>query len=355
MLRPALCRVLALLLAVVVVVAVVGGVYCWLYYGRQRVVVKVFSAGSLAVPLSGVARVFEGRYGVRVDFEFSGSVMAVRKVTDFGKVADVVAVADYELIPGFMVPRYADWYVAFATNEVVIAFTSKSKYVDEVLRDPSRVFEVLGREGVRFGFSNPNYDPCGYRAVGVIALASLYYNDSSIVDKLIVGLTNIRVRCFGNGTVHVYVPSNLEVRSSKLVIRDKSVDLVKLLEAGELDYAFEYLSVAKQHNLLYVRLPKQISLGDPTYASFYARVTVHILVGTDEEKAIRMKPIVYGITVPKNAPHKDLAIKFVELLLSDEGRQIFERCGQPFLPKPLGYGNVPEELRKYVTIVPHSS
>jgi molybdate/tungstate transport system substrate-binding protein len=57
-----------------------------------------------------------------------------------------------------------------------------------------------------------------------------------------------------------------------------------------------------------------------------------------------MKSIVYGITIPKNAENYEDAINFVKLLLSNEGRKIFEELGQPFLQKPMYFGNIPKDL-----------
>jgi len=309
---------------------------------------KIFCAGSLKIPFEHVAEVFKDKYGVEVYIEASGSVMAVRKITDLKKVCDVVGVADYRLIPKFMVPKYADWYVAFASNEIVIAFTSKSKYSDELLKNPDKWFEILDRPDVRYGFSNPNKDPCGYRSVGVVALASLYYGNSSILEDLILKKTNINASIEGE-VLHLYVPAVLKVSSGDLIVRPKEIDLVALLEAGALDYAFEYKSVAVQHGLKYVELPKQINLRDPDFRDLYSRVVLYILVGSSKEKEIPMAPIVYGVTVPKNSEYPELGLKFIELLLS-EGRNIFESLGQPFLDKPLGYGNIPKELLRYVRV-----
>ena len=311
-------------------------------------VLKIFCAGSLKIPLEKVSELFKSEYGVDARIEASGSVMAVRKVIDLGKPCDVLVLADYRLIPKFMVPKYASWYVAFASNEIVIAFTDKSKYANELLKDPSKWYEVLASPDVRYGFSDPNKDPCGYRAVGVIALASIYYGNSSILDELVLSKSNIKVAEVGNVT-HIYVPASLEVKAEDLVVRPKSVDLIALLEAGALDYAFEYKSVAVQHGLKYIELPSQINLRYPEYKDFYGKVVVHILVGSDKENEIPMAPVIYGVTIPKNSENPELGLKFIELLLS-KGGNIFESLGQPFLEKPIGYGDVPKELLKYVGV-----
>ncbi len=337
---------------IIIAIALISTVAYYLYsHGArgQGVTIKICNAGSLTIPLQKLATLFKQRYGVNVVLEPSGSVEAVRKVTDLGKICDIVAVADYRLIPMFMVPKYADWYIAFASNSIVIAYTNHSKYADQLRGNPLKIFEILAKPGVRFGFSDPNKDPCGYRAVGVIALASLYTNNLSIVKNLVISSIPGARLVEENGTLHVYIPPTIEARGN-LVVRPKSVDLIALLESGAIDYAFEYRSVAVQHHLNYVELPPALNLADPKYDSFYSRVVVHILTGTEKEKAIKMVSIVYGLTIPKNAAHPQEALQFVKFLLSESGREVFQDLGQPFLPKPIGFGNVPQELRNYVEL-----
>ena len=38
--------------------------------------------------------------------------------------------------------------------------------------------------------------------------------------------------------------------------------------------------------------------------------------------------MVYGLTIPLNAPDRDLAVKFVSFVLGPEGRAIMEKNGQ---------------------------
>lgn len=348
-----------LIIAVVIIAIIVAGSYAYLHSSSKprketkklSSSITVCNAGSLTIPLQEVASSFEKKYGIDVLLEPSGSVKAVRKVTDFGVNCDVVAVADYKLIPRFMVPKYARWYIAFATNSMVILYTNHSKYANVVseLKNPLNIFKILTWKGVRYGFSNPNIDPCGYTSVGVIGLAALETHNLSILKSLVIDKIPGSSYKIINGTLNIYIPANIEPRGN-LVIRPKEVDLVSVLENGDIDYAFNYLSIALQHHLNYVKLPPSISLADPEMAQEYARVVVHILVGTKDEKAIKMAPIVYGITVPITAKHKEAAILFVKYLLKN-GREIFEEKGQPFLPKPLGYGEVPRELISLVKTV----
>lgn len=343
-----LSRRVVFIAIVLIVIAIAIYVSLGIVY-VEKSTLKILCAGSLKIPLQKVSSVFSRVYDVDIYVEAHGSVDVVRYVVELKKKADIVAVADYRLIPMYMYPKYSRWYIAFATNEIVIAFTNKSRYYEEVLRDPSKIFEVLQRPDVKYGFSDPNRDPCGYRSVGVIALAALYFNNMSILQKLVIEKIPGSKLEIKDNEVHVYIPATYTPRKN-LVVRPKSVDLVALLEAGELDYAFEYRSVAIQRGLQFIELPPEINLGNPSKDQFYRRVVIHILYGTEDEKAIPMKSIVYGITVPVNAENRDLAIKFIEFLLSDKSRKIFEECGHPFLEKPIGYGEIPNELRSYVVI-----
>ena len=135
-------------------------------------------------------------------------------------------------------------------------------------------------------------------------------------------------------------------------MRPKSVELIALLESGDLDYAFEYSSVAQQQNLKYVELPPEINLSDVDFEDFYAQAEVEI-AGTEPGETIVMigKPIVYGVTIPKNSPCPELAIAWVDFLLSEQGMDIIEANYQtPIIPaKTNDKSKLPNELRKYVT------
>jgi len=305
----------------------------------------IFHAGSLSLPLQQLEKEFssyaEKNLGVKVTFqdEASGSVKACRKVTDLHMDADIVATADYTLIPQLLVPNYTDFYVLFATNEIVIAFTNKSRYADEI--NSTNWYEILAKPGVTFGFSDPNQDPCGYRSVMVMKLADLYYG-KPIFEALVEKNTNI----YANGT-HIYAPRDIEVKKDKVILRPKETDLTGLVESGSLDYFFIYKSVAEQHHLRYITLPDEINLKDFSKADYYSQV--NITLGSTG-KTIKAKPIVYGVTVLKNAPHRDLAIEFLKFWLGKEGREVFEENHQDFLNPPIAFGNVPDEIKPFVKV-----
>lgn len=335
-------RLIPLLLIVVIASGCVG---LGANDSNKESTLVVFHAGSLSVPFQQLEKEFsdyaERELGIRVTFhsEASGSVEAVRKVTELGKKADIVAVADYTLIPQLMVPDYTDFYVLFATNEIVIAFTDKSRYSDEI--NSNNWYEILSRPGVTFGFSDPNQDPCGYRSVMVMKLADIYYG-KPIFEELVERNTNIRA-----DSTSIHAPKEIKVKGDKVVIRPKETDLTGLVESGSLDYFFIYRSVAEQHSLRYVTLPDEINLKDFSRADYYARV--RITLGSTG-KTIEAKPIVYGITVPKDAPNRELALEFLKFLLGDEGRKALKENHHDFLSPPVAFGNVPGEIKDLVKV-----
>ena len=61
-------------------------------------------------------------------------------------------------------------------------------------------------------------------------------------------------------------------------------------------------------------------------------------------------PMVYGITIPKNAPNPELAEKFVQFVLKKEkGMKIMEEMGQPSLipAKSESFEKIPKSLKKF--------
>jgi molybdate/tungstate transport system substrate-binding protein len=228
--------------------------------------------------------------------ENSGSLEAVRKITELGKPCDVLAVADYEVIPSLLMPQRADWYVVFARNQLVLIYTPKSRLSDQI--DSDNWHEVLLRPGVRYGYSNPDLDPAGYRTLLHWELAEKYYHKPGLSEQLKAG-----------------VPASN--------IRAKSVELVALLESGELDYIYCYRSIAEEHKLPFLSFPAEIDFSDPAKGDFYALAETDV-AGKLPGERIKIKggAIRYGLTIPASAPNRDVAEEFVEFLLSAEGQTI---------------------------------
>jgi molybdate/tungstate transport system substrate-binding protein len=226
---------------------------------------------------------------------------------------------------------------------MTLAYTNSSKYADEITAD--NWYDILRKSDVKWGFSDPNLDPCGYRSPMVIQLAEAEYDDDQIFEDLIEANSDITVsEDSGVFTIDANM-SDLNPNTERLMIREKSVDLVTHLQEGGLDYAFEYSSVAKQHDLLYLDLPVSIDLSSADCADTYKTVKIAKTTTTSTGK-----PIVYGLTVPNNAPNADLGAQFVEYIINEFGQGVFNDNGQPPVVPALAddVDSVPANLQSYV-------
>ncbi len=284
----------------------------------------IFHAGSLAVPFKQICEEFSAlNADVRIVREAAGSRMCARKIADLNRRCDVIASADYTVIDTLLIPEYAEWNIKFASNEMVIVFRRDSRRANHI--NKNNWYDILLENDVAFGRSDPNADPCGYRAVLTVILAEKFYNRRGLAENILA--------------------------KDRRYIRPKEVDLLALLEVGELDYIFIYRSVAEQHKLRMILLPDQINLKKAEFADFYK--TAHVNVTGKKPGTFITKtgePIVYGVTIPKNAPNHELALKFLTFLLdADKGGAILKRNGQTLMVPSTtdSFDRLPECLTKY--------
>jgi molybdate/tungstate transport system substrate-binding protein len=354
-----------LALSALVLIILVSTVIFFFYVVEpsEKRTLKVLCAASLLFPLGKIEEAFEKAHpDVNVEIEGHGSIQVIRQVTELSKKADLLMVADYSLIPLMMYnsselgsnQSFADWYIRFASNRIVLAYTSSSKYANEV--NVTNWFSVLMRSGVVFGFPNPMIDALGYRALMVMQLAETYYVNNSIFHNLVTRNFDppiSSIPCDGNYTI--VVPEVLQPKAN-VILRASSIQLIPLLETGSMDYCFVYMSNAKQYGLQYVEFPDEFNLGNPQFEGLYEHVTVRFelqrfaTIGLDRLG----KTIYYGFTIPNNAVQKDLAVEFAKFLLDEEGRDIFESAWHPvFLPSYTDNKQcVPSSLQSFVAQEP---
>jgi len=296
---------------------------------KKKESLTIFHAGSLSSLVRDLVGGFKELYpGVDVKAESAGSRESARKVSELKRRADIVATADYQVIQDLLMPEYADWHIKFARNRMVIAFTEKSQHGNEI--NSENWYKILSRKDVKFGRSDPDLDPCGYRTLMLWQLADLYYKQKlegkTIYDTLLENC-----------------PSNN--------VRPSEVELLSLLQSVALDYAFEYLSIAIQHNLKYIILPEEIDLSNPGFDEWYRQAKV-TLTGKEPGKysTVYGASIVYALTIPKDAPNYKLAVKFMRFLLSEKGEKIMEKNGQPLIRPVIAndIAKIPEELKEFI-------
>jgi molybdate/tungstate transport system substrate-binding protein len=324
----------------------------------EKTALMVFAAGSLIIPFADLEQAFEAKYpDIDVQAEYHGSIQVMRHVTEIHEEIDVVATADAALIPMLMyasnVPEtgepYADWYIKFASNHLALAYRPGSKYADEINADNWP--EILARPDVKLGLSDPRFDASGYRTLMAFSLMENTLGRYDLFGPVFDGQFSFPVTIFRDDDLtSITVPEVLETRQdAHIVLRGGSIMLIALLESGDIDYAFEYESVIRQHGLEMVSLPETVDMGEAEFESAYQAVQVNL----DFQRFATVKPqfrgerIGYGITIPANAPHPDEAALFIAFLLSPEGRAIMEADHHPLFDPYLadGYSNMPESLQ----------
>jgi molybdate/tungstate transport system substrate-binding protein len=279
---------------------------------RRSSVLVAYNAGSLARPLRAALDTFASREGVEIQQENAGSLETARKLTELGKIPDVIALADFEVFPQLLMPQHVTWYAQFARNRMVLAYTASSRFADEMNADSW--WRILLRPGVETGRADPNLDPNGYRTLLVLQLAERHYAQPGLAARLLAALPERNVR-------------------------PKEADLVGLLQAGELDYIWSYESMARAAGLDYVELPAAVDLGSPSQFTSYALASVKVTGTSPTDTVIfRGAPIVYGISMPRAAPHPDVAERFLAFLLSPDGRRVLRGSQLDALESPVIVG-----------------
>jgi molybdate/tungstate transport system substrate-binding protein len=280
--------------------------------------VVIFEAGSLVSPIGSVAAGFTARTGIAVRTESGGSLAQARKLTVDHRIPDILALADAEVIPRLVIPRYASWYARFARNRVVIAYSDRARGAPKM--SDSTWWKVLTSTGVRAVRSDPNLDPGGYRAVIAARLAERFYDRPGLARSLLE---------------HSVLYSSFPGRANP----------DSLLRSGSVDYAWIYESYALDKGLHFQRLPAQVDLSDPADSAIYATISLRVAGATNRDTiTVRGTPIIYGLTIPRGAPHRAAAEHFVNYLFSPEGRAALRHGHMEPLAPPVLVGDAPSGI-----------
>ena len=264
----------------------------------EATTLTIFAAGTLAAPFKEIDALFEKKYpNVKVQVQYGGSVKMAKQITDLHKQADLLAVADYSVIPKYMFakPAHAKWYVGFARNAITFVYTDKSKGAAKI--NAKNWYKVMAEKGVEIGRSNPDTDPSGYQTVQMLNLANKYYKDPNLEKNVL---------------------ANAPLKN----MRDTETSLIAALQLGQIDYLAIYRSDALQHHLKFIDMPAKINLSNPANSAYYKTGVVHTKNGP-----LTGKPIVYAITMVDGAAHADAAEKYVAFLLGPQGQGVMKKNG----------------------------
>ncbi len=309
---------------------------------------KAYHAGSLASSFSKLEKSFEKAHPeTDVQLYSGGSAAIIDKVNKQNMFSDVLASADTILIPKNLYPKNATFDVNFAKNSMVLVYTNTSKSAATINAD--NWYTVLATKDISYAISDPTSDPAGYRSLMTIALAERKYGDSSIFNTLVAPYS--KMTKMTDGAKQTINATNPSPDGKKLVITKTGPDIIPLLKAGTVDYAFEYSSIAIQSGLPYVTLPPEIDLSDPTMAARYANVQVIRPSGSTTVTEVAT-PIIYGVTIPTSTRNADGGADFINLLIGKEGQAVLTADGQtPIVPAIASGTNIPAALQPNVKII----
>lgn len=251
---------------------------------------SIFAAASMGPTLDVAGKLYERAHpGVRVEVELSSSRLACIKVSDQGRIPDVVLSADDRLMRELLVPSHADDVTLFATNRLVIASVRDGAIAKRLANEPWQL--VLADPTVRTGIADPAQAPVGARA-----LEALRLNDEIVGDpQLALGATIAR-------------------RIGPQRQRPDVSKLIAPLETGEIDAAFVYATEASQYGFNATGLDPRI---DGSATTFYA------------------------LAIPREAPHPDVARDFVSYLIDGAGRAVAIDKHLQLLDAPRVVGGAP--------------
>jgi molybdate/tungstate transport system substrate-binding protein len=280
----------------------------------------IFVAASLTKPIQPVLDSFAARTGTVIQRESGASLEHVRKITELGRIPDVLLLADDEVFEQLLIPKYASWHAQFARNRLVVAYTARSKHANEITRE--NWTQIVRRPDVQVGRTDPNLAPVGYRTLILFKLAERFYKQPGLASSLLKA-------------------------APERNIRPNAAELAALLAAGELDYIYDYESVAESNGFRFIDLPDAIDLGDPKRAAEYATDSVTVR-GSSRGSTVTFKgqPILYGLSIPKSAPHRAAAERFLAYLSSSDVVQKLRAAHVDMLDRPIVVGTgAPAGLR----------
>jgi molybdate/tungstate transport system substrate-binding protein len=270
--------------------------------------VFVMYAGSLLNIIEDIiGPAFKNESGYTIVGEGKGSVQVSNLIRDGFRTPDVFVSAGTIPIVRLMNTTTAtdplvDWLLEFGSAEMVISYSPNSPYfndLEKARKGEMLWYEVISQEGFKFGRTDPELDPKGYYTVITSNLANIYYNDSSIKDRILG-----------------------KDRNPKQVFPEET--LKSLLELGQFDAVASYKHEVVIRDLPYITLPDQINLGNSKFSDFYKRANYTL---ESDQRVIHGEPVIFSVTIPKTVKNLDGAISFVNFILSKNGSELLENQG----------------------------
>jgi molybdate/tungstate transport system substrate-binding protein len=260
----------------------------------QTKTVSVLYAGSLATVMeNGLGPAFSKSTGYEFQGEAQGSLGAARMIHDRLRSPDVFISADpsvnEKVLMGSKNDEFVTWFITLASSQLVLAYNPTSKFAAKFEAAAAGTvpwYEVLKTPGLRWGRGDPRTDPKGYRTLFLFELAGKHYQQPDLPALL------------GD-------PINPEQVFPE-------VALLARVQSGQSDAGIFYKHEVVAHKLPFVTFPPEINLSDPKFSAQYAQASYT----TPSGEHVSGAPILFTITIPRAAAHKESAEAFVRYLLS---------------------------------------
>lgn len=248
--------------------------------------VNVLYAGSLVNLMEkSVGPAFEKETGLHFKGYAAGSNKIANEIKGKLRRGDVFISASPKVNANLMGEangNHVSWYVNFAESPLMIGYNPKSRFAADF--KTKKWDQVLQEQGIRLGRTDPKLDPKGAFTVELMTKAAQAYNQPDLVEKTL-------------GT-----PENPEQ-----VLPEET--LVGRLQSGQLDAGFFYSTETSD-----LKIP-----------------SIH----PAPELKIKAN---YTLTILNDAPNNAGAARFVNFLLSAEGRKLLAEHGVD-VTKPAVNGN----------------
>jgi molybdate/tungstate transport system substrate-binding protein len=264
--------------------------------------VVLFHAAGLTPFVDRIRDRVRDELGIALRPEASGSQAACRKLTETGRQADLLMLADNRLVETLLA-GHADWRIDFATDAVVLGVGVRAPDVAQAEADwPG----VLLQPRVRIARVDETLGPIGYRTLLVWRLREQRLGPDGLHEALL--------------------------EKSEPVV-DHVSRLPPLLRTGQVHYAFLYRSLCTASDLRFIELDPRVNLSDPAVDYSGTSVTFDRLqAGAPESITLRGAPIVWTLTIPHKAGQREAATRLVRYLLASCRDELARTGFEPLEP-----------------------
>ncbi len=252
---------------------------------------------------------------------YTGSLGITTGITTGIDVADVAALADFRLAPALLEPGSASYEVVFASTPEVLVYNPTIAAFDGINSTNwgSVLLRAVATPGVApFGVWNASTDPNGYNEIFSMMLEGMLYGGGNV--SAVYGH-------FYSGAPGAFA------RPNPAITRPESeAQAASLVEEGVVSAAITYRAFSVKFagpHLAYVPFDPIVGLASNSSAALadYARLSTTILSSTGAPEKVVPAPVLFGITVPRDAPNPALGAAFLHLVLSPQGSAVLSENG----------------------------